>query len=99
MRAESHLLIVLGDDIGDYSLQGYKNGSTEPDNELDTVSSIVTRYDGVLSDIVSRLIDDYFSQYGDGAGLPKGISKELYLGAVTELLYQHGTFANKLAYR
>ena len=99
MHADSHLLIVLGDDIGDYSLQGYKNGSTEPGNELDTVSSTVTRYEGVLSDIVSRLIDDYFSQYGDGAGLSKGISKELYLGAVTEFLYQHGTFANKLADR
>ncbi|NMB42171.1 MAG: hypothetical protein GX996_09590 [Firmicutes bacterium] len=99
MRAESHLLIVLGDDIGDYSLQGYKNGSTEPGNELDTVSSTVTRYEGVLSDIVSRLIDDYFTQYGDDAGLPKGISKELYFGAVTEFLYQHGTFANKLADR
>jgi hypothetical protein len=99
MRAESHLLIVLGDDIGDYSLQGYKNGSTEPGNELDGISSTVTRYEGVLSDIVSRLIDDYFSQYGDGAGLPKGISKELYFGAVTEFLYEHGTFANKLADR
>ena len=99
MRAKSHLLIVFGDDIGDYSLQGYKNGSTEPGNELDGVSSTVTRYEGVLSDIVSRLIDDYFSQYGDGTGLPKGISKELYLGAVTEFLYHHGTFANKLADR
>ena len=99
MRAESHLLIVLGDDIGNYSLQGYKNGSTEPGNELDGITSTVTRYEGVLSDIVSRLIDDYFSQYGDGAGLSKGISKELYLGAVTEFLYQHGTFSNKLADR
>lgn len=97
MRAESHLLIVLGDDIADYSLQGYKNGSTELGNELDTVSSTVTRYEGVLSDVVSRLIDDYFSEYGDGAGLSKGISKELYFGALAEFLYQHRIFANKLA--
>ncbi|NMA94419.1 MAG: hypothetical protein GX974_00085 [Clostridiales bacterium] len=99
MHAKTHLLIVLGDDIGDYSLQGYKSGSTEPGNELDTVSSTVTRYEGVLSDIVNRLIDDYFSQYDGGIGLPKEISKELYFGATGKFLYEHGTFARKPANR
>jgi len=97
MHAESHLLIVIGDDIGDYSLQGYKTGGTEPGNELDSVSSTVTRYEGVLSDVVNRLIDEYFSQYGDGTGLD--VSKELYFGAIAEFLYQHGPFSNKLADR
>jgi hypothetical protein len=98
MRSENHMLIVLGDDIGDYDLQGYKNGAVERGNELEGVSATITRYETVLSDVVDRLIDEYFSQYGEG-GMPAGVSKEMYLGSLAEFLYQHGVLSNNIADR
>ncbi len=98
MRSESKLLIVIGEDIGDYALQGYKNGGCEKGNELEGVSATVTRYEAVLSDVVDRLVTDYFSQYGDG-GIPAGVSREMFVGAVAQLLYQYGTFSDAVADR
>ena len=49
MLPEAKMLIVLGEDIGDYTLQGYKNGACEKGNELENVHATITRYESVLS--------------------------------------------------
>ncbi len=98
MRSESKLLIVIGEDIGDYALQGYKNGACEKGNELEEVSATVTRYEALLSDVVDRLITDYFEQYEDG-GIPADVSREMFVGAMAQLLYQYGIFSDAVADR
>lgn len=92
MRSNTKLLIVLGDDITNYTLQGYKNGATENGNELDGVSVTVTRSQEVLSDVMGRLIDDFFTTYGDGT--MQTISDQMFLRAVSEFLYQYGLLSD-----
>ena len=90
---EARMLIVLGKDIGEYELQGYKNGACEKGNELEGVHADITRYEAVLSDIVDRLVAEFFMCYREGAGLPAGVSQEMYCSAVSQLLYQYGAFS------
>lgn len=92
MRSNTKLLIVLGDDITGYTLQGYKNGATESGNELDDVSVTVTRSQEVLSDVMGRLIDDFFATYGDGT--MQTVPDEMFLGAVSEFLYEYGLLSD-----
>lgn len=100
MRPERKLLIVLGDDISEYQLQGYKNGLCEEGNRLDGVTANITRHEAVLSDVVRQLAAEYFLQYGNGdEGFPSGISEEMFIGAVAELLYQYGVFSDMVAER
>lgn len=97
MRSNTKLLIVLGDDITNYSLQGYKNGATENGNELDGVSVTVTRSQEILSDVMGRLIDDFFTKYGDGT--MQTVSDEMFLGAVSEFLYQYALLSDSTSDR
>lgn len=88
------MLIVLGTDIGAYTLQGYTNGGCEKGEELDGVSATVTRSREVLSELIGRLIEDYFIQYGDGTMAP--VSREMFLGAVSEFLCQYGLLSESV---
>jgi hypothetical protein len=93
-RNELKLLVVIGDDIRDYALQGYKNGAYEEGNELDDISATVTRKEQILSDVMMELIDDFFEQYGDENLLT--VSEEMFLGAVTESMYQYGLLSESV---
>ena len=97
LRSKTKLLIVIGDDISDYSLQGYKNGACKKGNELDGVSVTVTRSEKVLSDVVSSLIDEYFKHYGDGRMVP--VSQEMFLGSFSAFLYQHNLLSESVSDR
>ncbi len=81
-------IIVLGDDIGEYALQGYKNGAIEKGNELDGVSVNVTRTERILSDVFRDIVKSFLSVYGDGKGL--AVSDEMFLGAVSEFMLEYG---------
>jgi len=54
----SHFLIILGDDISDFSLQGYGNGALSIGDEID-VTVDVRRFEAVLGDIWDELIYDF----------------------------------------
>lgn len=90
MLPETKMLIVIGDDIDEYALQGYKNGACEKGNKLEGVQVSVTRYETVLSDIVDHLVAEFFTYYREGAGLPAGISHEIFCGAMAQLLCECG---------
>jgi hypothetical protein len=93
-RRKTKLLIVLGDDIGDYTLQGYKDGGCEEGNELDGVSVTVTRSEQILSDVILKLIDDFFKQFDDDN--KPAVSQEMFLGAVSEFFYQYGLLSESV---
>lgn len=94
-RSERKLLIVLGEDIGTYILQGYQNGACEPGEELDGVSATVTRYEAALPGLMDDLVADFFSQYGNGMGLPAGVSTEMFSGVLYQFLTQRGILDNQ----
>ncbi len=93
-RSDTKLLIVIGDDITDYTLQGYKNGACENGNELEGVSATVTRKERVLSGVMGELIDNFFDQYGDGNSLT--VTKEMFLDAVSEFMVQYGLLSESV---
>lgn len=92
--SDKKLLIVIGDDITEYTLQGYKNGACKKGNELLGVSATVTRSVGVLSDVMDELIGNYFDQYDDGNSLV--VSKEMIIGAVSEFMAQYGLLSESV---
>lgn len=93
-ESDEKYIIVLGDDIGEYTLQGYKNGATEQGNELDGVSATVTRTERILSDVLSDVVDDFLSVYGDGEGL--SVPNEVFLGAVSEFMLEYGLLSTSV---
>ncbi len=99
MRSKCKLLVVLGDDIGSYALEGYKNGATESGNELEGVSCVITSYEAVLSDVLDRLIIEFSSQYRQGEGLPSEVPWEMVSGAAAELMTLHGPLSGTITER
>ncbi len=93
-RRESNekYLVVIGDDIGEYTLQGYKNGATEKGNELDDVSVTITRTKRVMSEVLDSIIKNFLSMYGGDQGL--AVSEELFLGAVSEFMLKYGALSD-----
>ena len=97
-ETEIKVLIVLGDDIGDYVLQGYADGGC--DQEIDGVSCTVTRRETTLADVLDLLCRAYqaeFEQFGPGRGQEspfRYLSQAQYQGLVWQLLEQYGLFSD-----
>ena len=49
------LLVVLGDDLDGYTLQGYQDGGCDPGGEIDGVSCTVTRQETTLHAVIQTL--------------------------------------------
>lgn len=93
-ESDEKYIIVIGDDIEEYALQGYKNGAIEKGNELDSVSVAVTRTEQILSDVLGDIVDNFLSVYGDGEGL--AVSDEMFLGAVSEFMLEYGLLSDSV---
>lgn len=95
------LLVVLGDDIASYTLQGYEDGGCDPGEELEGVSCTVTRYETTLDAVLTNLCRQYQERYsqqwkqdwGTETGLFDLISPELFRDKATELMTQYGMLA------
>ncbi|HBN85702.1 MAG TPA: hypothetical protein DDZ89_17885 [Clostridiales bacterium] len=85
IRKGLKLLIVIGEDIGDYSLEGYKTGACEEGNGLDGVSVTITRSEQNLSDVMTELIGNYFTLKEHE--IPG--SREMFTRAVAEFMIQY----------
>ena len=62
------MLVVLGEDIGDYTLQGYQDGGCDPGKEIGGVSCTVTRSETTLDAVLDRLCRFYQERYGLSRG-------------------------------
>lgn len=83
----ARLLIVLGDDIGPYTLQGYANGGCAPQDEINGVSCTVSRYETTLDAVLDEICASYLQQRTIIANAPD-VPSPLFQRAVTELLLQ-----------
>lgn len=95
MRREpdTKMLVIFGEDIGEYVLQGYENGGCE--KKIDGVSCTVTRTESTLDAVLDQLCRAYVRQYAEGRAVDQAnafdaVSFEMYRGAVSELLTQYG---------
>ncbi len=93
------LLIVLGADIGDYTLEGYENGGCE--KKLPGVSCTVTRRETTLDEVLDRLCGDYLEtcadwQWGMTEDETAAVPFALFRRAVSELLVQYGPISETI---
>ena len=87
------LLIVLGEDIGDYTLTGYADGGC--DREIEGVSCTVTRRETSLDQVLRQLCRSYletddFLHSDAGTDSLAALPLPLFQRAVTQLLVQYG---------
>ena len=92
------MLIVVGEDIGTYSLCGYEDGGCDPREILPGVSCTVTRRETTLDAVIAELCEAYAAESSwhlglDAEGVFEILTPQLYQEKVTELLRQHGIFA------
>lgn len=88
---DRHLLVVIGADIGDYTLQGYEDGGCDAGEELDAVSSDLVRTETTLGVILNELAEAHWDWHWDGnADNPAAFSLELYRQSAAALFLQYG---------
>lgn len=61
---QSRHLVVLGDDIENLTIQGYKDGGCNKGDEIERTTDI-RRYEAVLSDILEILFDNFMGIYAN----------------------------------
>ena len=93
------LLVVLGEDIGDYTLQGYADGGCDAGEEIDGVSCTVTRTETTLVEVLDRLCRSYLwdvadFQLGMDAGAVDAVPYGLFRRAVSELMVRYGVLSD-----
>ena len=91
------LLIVLGDDLDGYTLQGYQDGGCDPGEEIDGVSCTVTRQESTLHEVILALCREIFDAvqekpgyYGWLSEAVDGLTPETYCALAERLLEQYG---------
>ena len=92
---ELKMLVVLGDDIGDYVLQGYKDGGCDRGEELEGFDCTVTRRETTLDEVLDLLCEEYLEtyagwQYDMKDGEVSAVPFALFRRAVGELMVQYG---------
>jgi hypothetical protein len=90
-------LIILGNDIGDYTIQGYVDGSCDKGKEM-AVTAAVTRYESTLGEMVGLLLHRFMEVFG-GDVVGNGLPFEMYYGSVAELMYQYGMLSENVVDR
>ncbi|MDD3229481.1 MAG: hypothetical protein PHE09_09725 [Oscillospiraceae bacterium] len=102
---KTYYLILVGDDIEDYTIQGYQDGGCDEGEEIDGVTAKVARYETTLGEILGKTLDSYLDgsyhiQYGEGEkNIAASLSREEYLGLAAELLETYGRLSDTPAER
>ena len=98
---EPMYVILCGDDIGSYTLQGYENMGANAGEEIE-ITAAVTRYETTMDEIVRMIVDDACTtdRFGaDGGAIAQTVPRELLYGAVSDLLVRYGVFSDDPAER
>ena len=91
-------VILMGEDLTSYTLQGYKDGGCDEGEELNDLSCTITRYETTLGEIMNELLEDFLgdrirqmdSVITGKVSVDQMPLKELYLGLTSELLCSYG---------
>lgn len=94
---EPMYIVLYGDDIDGYTLQGYANMGGDKGTEID-VTATVTRYETTLDAFLRQIIDGmldgrYEWQYGADLAA-SGIPRELLYRLAAELLTEYGVLSD-----
>lgn len=78
-----HMLIFVGEDVQNLTVQGYKSGHIRDGEEMD-VTAEVTRYETKLSDVLRELLEEYVRTSSDG----RHIEEQLRFAVDIDMLYR-----------
>ena len=94
------LLILRGEDLADYTIQGYTNGGCE--TPLEGLSCSVETYETTMGDLLERLCREYLDynlRGEDVSGLlksdPENISLELFCRLAAESMTEYGVLSDE----
>lgn len=91
-------VILLGDDLTDYTIQGYQDGGCDEGEELNDLGCTITRYETTLGQIMDTLLEDYLDEavlqmdslVTGKVSVDDMPLREVYLGLAAELLCSYG---------
>ena len=93
---EEYYIIVIGDDIGEYTVQGYRNGGCHPYDKIDGVSASIERYETTLGKALKTTAKlRYVNVLSNGfyiSRLANGVSFDIYYGEICR------SFARRVLY-
>ena len=101
----SFYIIVVGDDISDLTIEGYKTGGWNNRDRVDDVTADVKRYEAVLGELVEQLLEEHIGMgyaFGDETEeLKQNTSsfeemKALLFRSVFELLSDYGVLSDNV---
>ena len=98
-ETDTKVLLVLGEDLGDYTLQGYADGGCE--EPIEGVSCTVTRQETTLDAVLEELCRAELANQRQTSQWPglADLSPALYQRAVTETVLSSGVLADTPADR
>ena len=85
---DPRLLIVVGGQLEDYTLQGYRDGGCDPGEELAGVTATVTQYQSTLGEVLDALCqapDTLAQKYGEEIDL-MSLPRETFFDALCKSL-------------
>ena len=89
-------IVVMGDDIADYRLQGYANMGGDEGTEID-VTARVTRYETTMEAFLRQIVDDYAETYQvryGTFGVADTVPREMLYRLAAELLVRYGVLSD-----
>ena len=94
-ETDRKLLILLGEDIDSYTMQGYEDGGCDPNEILNGVSCTVSRRESTLEEVVNGICKTYAANFEtDLFENPFNlISPDQFTDTVKKLMLQHGVLA------
>lgn len=93
-------LIIIGDDISNLTLLGYRDGGCDEGEEIEGVTADLTRYETTLGDVVWEfLIEDREPSYFDEEQHIDIASDEMLFGSIAELMLDYGILSDDVAER
>ena len=87
-------LLVLGEDISGYTLQGYADGGCRAGDELEGISCTVTRFSSTLGQALDTLCQEYLAYSAPGSDSSSPLTTEIFSSCVGELLTQYGPLSD-----
>ncbi|WP_147273182.1 hypothetical protein [Anaerobacterium chartisolvens] len=86
--SRTKMLIVIGEDIGEYTLQRYEDSDCDAGKELEGVFASITRYGEELSNLIDRLAAVFLTENNEDSRILEYVSQEMLGGCATQLLYE-----------
>ncbi len=100
---EPKYLIIMGEDITDLKLQGYRDGGCDAGEQIDGVTADIRRYESTIGTIVYDLFINHRShlnpEHSEETEILDIVSDELIFGCVTDTMYDYGLLSDDPAER